>query len=106
MDITMDEALKSQTAELHTILARDHFRAIMRWLESRGNTFQGSPADILEIPVNFAGDPLRTIKFRRVMIMGATSVTSYAQSVDREDLKVYYDPNWEVIDKLVGLMNQ
>lgn len=102
------ELLREQQA----MKAQEIYRTVMRFLEGKYQSNTGPLQDVLEIPVqhsirepyNPAATPMLMLRFRRVVTMGPS--TSYAQSIDREDLKIYYDPNWEVEDKLVELLNK
>jgi hypothetical protein len=80
-------------------LVLDVYQQIMRWLE--GNIEVPAGKNILTIPVK-ANDKLHDLRFRRVALMGGAS---RADSLDKEGVSIPYDPNWESLLKIEGLIN-
>jgi hypothetical protein len=87
--------------------AREIYETIMRWLEEGGQaSVPASGRDILVIPIPRAPETPYNLRFRRMATLGQGS---YAQSLERSDIKIKYDPNWNIlgkIEELIGLAGE
>ena len=83
--------------------ARRIYETLMRWLEEGGQP--GIPAvsgrDMITIPVLSGESPRKDLRFRRVNQLGGGC---WAQSLDRDSIKIIYDPNWNVLGKIEELL--
>jgi hypothetical protein len=78
---------------------------IMKWLEGRLNGDPKTGNLVVKFPDPDKEGREKTIKFRRVMSMGQTGgIGAYAQSIEDDTTIVYYDPNWEALEKIDALL--
>ena len=83
--------------------AKEIYQEIMLWLEGRAASYTNTPMKegLLSIPILRPGAEPGELRFRKVITMGASS---FAQSIERDDIKIHYDPNWEALRKIEQLL--
>lgn len=75
----------------------DIYRQIMLWLEGKLPT---QTNQTLVVPIK-GGDKVRELRFRRVVGMNAIK---WAESIDNPLVQIHYDPNWDVLERIAGLI--
>ena len=86
--------------------AREIYEQIMRWLEEGGQaSVPASRGDILNIPISQVtpeGVKEYHLRFRKMATLGQGS---YAQSLNRPDIRIQYDPHWNTLGKIEELVS-
>ncbi len=75
------------------------YAQIMNWLET-GQGPTGSTRQVLSVAVSSG---TRTLRFRRRDGMGGLV---WAESMDAPDVEIHYDPNWNALQKIEGLLKR
>jgi hypothetical protein len=105
-------------AAQHDPRSADIYITLMRWMEGKppsGATAYASgqglylsirvpalaPAGFSEVPLDPSAPTLRLLRFRLGKGMGGTA---WADSMDREGVRIHYDPNWEAYMKIDELL--